>query len=96
MGDRISSWAELQSEAPAILERLNADKRLGVAAATNPVIAMEHLGYVIAPDARQSIADRLRLGPEAADTLAGLRSEISRQAGREVDPDDMVQLGRLI
>ena len=45
----IDSWKEAQTVAPAVLERLNADPPLLMAAATNPLLALEELGYDIAP-----------------------------------------------
>jgi hypothetical protein len=92
MPDRIDSWSDLQAKAARILKRLNADERLGLAAAANPLLALEQLGYVVTPAARVPIADRLRLGPEAADTLIGLRAEIARLADRPVDPDEPDEL----
>jgi hypothetical protein len=96
MPDRIDSWADLQAKAARILKRLNADERLGLAAAANPMLALERLGYVVAPEARPPIADRLRLGPEAADTLIRLRSEIAGLADRAVDPDDPKDLRQVL
>jgi hypothetical protein len=47
MTDRIGSWAELRARAADIVERMNAERTLALAAAANPVLAIEHLGYVI-------------------------------------------------
>jgi hypothetical protein len=96
MRDRIESWSDLQAKAAQILDRLNADDRLALAAAANPLLALEQLGYVIAPEARTPIADRLRLGPDAAGTLTGLRAEMARLADRAVDPDDLEDLHRVL
>ncbi|WP_157244346.1 hypothetical protein [Nonomuraea typhae] len=76
-----------------ILRRVNDHPALARAAAT-PVLAIERLGYAIAPHACPGIADRLRLGPEAAERLAGLRREVERLARRPVDPDDGADVRR--
>ena len=49
MGERIESWAQLRRAAPQILSQLNADDRLALAAAANPLLAIERLDYVISP-----------------------------------------------
>lgn len=96
MTERIDSWAELRARAREIIERLNAERRLALAAAANPVLAVEHLGFVIEPEARCAITDRLRLGPEDGERLAGLREEVAGIAGRRVDPDDATDVRRLL
>lgn len=96
MNDMISSWQDLQARAATIVERINADAPLAVAAGTNPVLAVEHLGFIIDAEARPAIADRLRLGPDVSELLAGLRNEIARIAGRRVDPDNRDDVRRLL
>jgi hypothetical protein len=96
VADRITSWADLRARAPDILARVNANARLGRAAAANPVLAIERLDYTIDPEIRPALADQLRLGPGAAGRLADLRREVAGLAGRTVDPDDTEDVRRLL
>jgi hypothetical protein len=56
-----------------------------VAAAANPLLAIEELGYQISSDVRQEFEDRIRFGPERAEQLRSLREEIYGQAGKIFD-----------
>jgi hypothetical protein len=88
--EAISSWEDLQREAPAILDRLNADASLGLAAAANPVLALEELGYRIEVTARPQIEARLRFGPKVAPRALKLAEQMRDQLGYSIDPDDDV------
>lgn len=96
MADQITSWADLQARAAEILARVNANPRLGCAAAANPVLTIERLDYALDPEVRVAIADRLRLGSGAAARLTDLRREVAGLAGRSVDPDEPEDVRRLL
>jgi hypothetical protein len=92
---RVDSWEQLQEQIQPILEQVNADPALAMAAAVNPLYAIEELGYEIEPRVRPQIEDRLRFGPRSIVRLQQLREEIFEHAGREVDltsSDDLRQL----
>ncbi|GGW97196.1 hypothetical protein GCM10010383_28810 [Streptomyces lomondensis] len=72
MTERIGSWAEGRARAAGIVERLNVQRPLALAAAANPMLAIEHLGYAFEAEARHVIADRLRLAPTTADGSPGV------------------------
>lgn len=93
---KIGSWEELQQQIQAILERVNADPDLAAAAAINPILALEELGYELEPGARQEVEDRLRFDPREAVRLRQLRKAAFEQAGREFDLDSPDELGRLL
>ncbi|MEU8330957.1 hypothetical protein [Micromonospora sp. NPDC048839] len=96
MADQINTFADLQARAGVILARLSAAPAVAIAAATNPLLAVEHLGYEFNPDTRTGIGDRIRLGPSAAEKLAELRTAIARLVDRQVDPDDGHAVRRLL
>ncbi|MBQ1017781.1 hypothetical protein KBX71_07850 [Micromonospora sp. D93] len=96
MVDQINTFSDLQARAGVILARLNAAPAVAIAAATNPLLAVEHLGYEFNPDTRTGIGDRIRLGPTAAEKLAELRTTIARLVDRQVDPDDGPTVRRLL
>ena len=96
MAERIDTFPDLQARAGEILDRLRSAPILALAAAANPLLAVEHLGYQFDPKTRPGIADRIRLGPTAAGQLAELRTTIARLIDRQVDPDDGPAVRRLL
>src|SRR3954451_24783752 len=85
MAEPIRTWHDLQGRVVELLERLNADQQLAIGAAANPLLAIEELGYQIDDEARASLADRLRHGPEGTAQLEGLREQIFGVAGHTFD-----------
>lgn len=56
----ITDIAQLQEQVGKLLERVNADRQLALAAATNPLLALEELGFRVTPDVQREIARRSR------------------------------------
>jgi hypothetical protein len=81
----IASWKDAQAIAPAVVERLNQDPALMLAAAANPILALRCLGYEIAPKFVDEFSDRVRLGHRGAARLRQLRREAASHLGPEVD-----------
>lgn len=79
-----------------IVDELNQNQPLAVAAAANPFFALEELGFEVKPEARVVIGDRLRFSPEVADRRAYLRGQISTVAERPIDPDSTEALHDLL
>jgi DNA polymerase family A len=92
----ISSWKEAQTIAPTVLERLNADPSLLMAAASNPLLALQELGYEMSPSFREEFVDLIRFGTRGAIRLRQLRKEIFSQAGKVFDLDSPSELERLL
>jgi hypothetical protein len=91
----ISSWKEAQTVAPVVLERLNADPPLLMAAASNPLLALQELGYDITPSFREEFIDLVCFGTRGAIRLRQLKKEIFSQAGKVFDldsPDETEQI----
>jgi hypothetical protein len=88
----LGSWAEARANIRQILEGLNAAPALALAAAANPILALEELGYRIAPEARREVEDRLRFRPREAARLSALRRQIAEHAGHPLDPDSPHEL----
>ena len=84
----ISSLKELQLLMPEILKTHGDNRELMIAAAANPILALEHLGYTILPEARHEIALHIRFGKETAKTLRELEQAIFRTAGEIFDLQD--------
>lgn len=92
----VSSWADLQRDVQSIVEQINADPALAVAAAANALLALEELGYEIDPAARPEIEDRLRFRPDDAKRVTRLRSELFRTAGGPFDPSSDADVRRVL
>jgi hypothetical protein len=84
---RLDSWEQARREVPAILEKINADPALALAAAANPLLALEELGYDLAPNVRKEFADRIRFGAKAFEERTVLRDKIFKHAGHPFDLD---------
>jgi hypothetical protein len=69
---KIGSLRELQLQMPRIVPKINADPALALAAATNPLLALEHLGYDLSAQARKEIEPYARFGPDGLKKLADI------------------------
>lgn len=92
----VTSWEDLQREVAPIVDRINADQSLALAAAANPLFALEELGFEIDPDAQPEIEDRLRFRPPDAERLGKLRRDLHRQAGGPFDPASDADVRRVL
>jgi hypothetical protein len=81
----IQSFEDARRQVGFILAEINANRELAIAAAANPLFALEDLGYEIAPGARAEIEDHIRFGAAKAARLKRLRATIYKTAGREFD-----------
>ncbi len=93
---RIDSLKELHQLLPSILEQINADQSLAIAAAANPLIALEELGYQINLEIRSDIENHVRFKPEKITRLTKLRKEISKHAARDFDPNSPTELYKVL
>ena len=93
---KIDSWEELQQQITAILSQINADQSLALAAAMNPVLALEELDFEINPETRPSIEDRIRFNPRTAVKLKDLRELIFRHAGHPFDINSPEELEKVL
>src|SRR4051812_11611067 len=92
----ISSWKAAQALIPEILERLNADQPLLLAALANPLFALEELGYEIEPSFEEELIDRLRFGTKDAARIRHLRKEIFAHAGDAFDLESEDETERIL
>lgn len=82
---KISSWDQLRKQIVSIVSELNRDPRLALAAAANPMLALEELGYDVRDEARIAIEDRLRFRRKEASRRARLRDQIFEQIKHPFD-----------
>jgi hypothetical protein len=84
---QVTAITKIQESLDAILDRVNADPDLARAAAVNPILALEELGYTLAPEVRFEIEDRCRF--EDSKLIARrrrLRAQMFKVAGRTFNP----------
>jgi hypothetical protein len=82
---KLNSWADAQRRVGDILAALNANQSLMLAAASNPLLALQELGYEISASLKQEFEDRIRFGSAAAKQLQSYRAEIFKIAGKSFD-----------
>jgi hypothetical protein len=92
----ITSWEELRARVSELLAALNGDTNLAIAAAANPILALEELGYQVAAESRRAIEDRFRFSYRKAARLRALRRELTELAGRPIDIDSADDVRKLL
>jgi hypothetical protein len=95
-GHTIASLEDARRDIVHILAEINADPSLAIAAAANPLFALEDLGYQVTPEAHTEIADYVRFGATKAARLRKLRKTIYDAAGQSVDLQSEVSLRDLL
>lgn len=92
----VRSWEDLRANVAVLLDAINGDPELARGAAANPLLALEELGYRVAPEARAAIEDRFRFPYRTATRLRALRRELIAIAKRDFDPDSPGELHALL
>jgi hypothetical protein len=82
---RIESLEDARQQVGFIVAQINSNPKLAIAAAANPLFALEDLGYEVTPEAQVEIADHVRFGATTAARLKRLRTMIHKAAGRTFD-----------
>ena len=88
--------SKLQRRLPVILKALNDDPQLFVAAAANPVLAIEEIGYKFTDEFRQELELRLRFPEKTRRRLSKLKKDLSSAAGRELPLADAEAMHRVL
>jgi DNA polymerase I-like protein with 3'-5' exonuclease and polymerase domains len=89
---KIDSLKQLHKFLSVIQEKINSDPQLALAAAANPIYALEEMGYQIDPQIRPELTDYVRFKPDTLHRLAELRKVIFQHAGRSFDLDSAAEL----
>lgn len=88
----LNSWEEIQERIASIVDELNRNPPLAIAAAANPFEALEELGYRVDAEARPEIEDRLRFATKEAARRKRLRAQIFELVGHAFDLDSAEEL----
>lgn len=92
----INSWEDLQANIKKIVSSLNKDENFKIAAAANPLFALEELGYEINHGIKGFVEDKLRFKTKDVAQLKKLRESIFKIAGQEFDIRSEEELNRVL
>src|ERR1022692_113358 len=81
----VENLQQLQKHVPSIVKAVNADPSLALAAAANPLFAIEELGYQIPSGLRRTVEHRIRFSLDQLERLKKLSTEIHRELGDYFD-----------
>jgi len=95
-GGPIRSVDDVRQQLATILRRVNGDPRLALRAAANPLLALEELGYEIAPGVRPELERRTRHSAQVAQRLEGLQRQVYELAGEQFDLESPAELTRVL
>jgi hypothetical protein len=94
--ERIESLEQLQTQIAQIVDRVNQVPGLLCAAAANPLLALEELGFELDPGVASEIAERARFSLADIKRRIRLRDKIFADAGREFDLTSSSELREVI
>lgn len=92
----IDSLRDLQRLVPAIVKEINADERLALRAAANPLLALEELGYRLTPEVRTEAERRIRFAPQTIERLSQLSEAIYSYADERFDIESPAEIERIL
>lgn len=92
----IDSLRDLQRLVPAIVKEINADERLALRAAANPLLALEELGYRLTPEVRTEAERRIRFSPQTIERLSQLSEAIYSYADERFDIESPAEIERVL
>jgi DNA polymerase I-like protein with 3'-5' exonuclease and polymerase domains len=92
----VDTIQQLQKRVPSIVKAVNADASLALAAAVNPIFALEELGYQISGQLRRTVEHRIRFTEEQCARLEKLSKEIHRELGHDFDIESESELSHAL
>jgi hypothetical protein len=96
MAKTISSMEQAERLVPSLARALQQDALLAQRALANPLLAIEELGYQIAPDLRAAVERRVRFSLQIFDKLQQLSEQIQLLAGHPFDVDSSPELDAVL
>lgn len=92
----INSWEDLQNSVDDIVIALNANENLKIAAACNPILALEELGYTIDAEVLGHVEDKIRFKTRQVVELSKLRKSIQKISGKNINIRSIDELNTLL
>ena len=92
----IESIEQLQQHVPSIVKAVNADPPLALAAAVNPLFALEELGYRIQGNLSRTLEHRIRFSEDQTRHLERLATDIHQQLQQDFDIESEAELSAVL
>ncbi|MGD0223985.1 MAG: hypothetical protein ABSF71_16775 [Terriglobia bacterium] len=92
----LETLQQLQKHVPSIVKAVNANPSLALAAAVNPLFALEELDYQIPSSLRRTVEHRIRFSEEQCSHLEKLSAEIHRELGHHFDIESETELSQAL
>ncbi len=81
----ITTLNQLQKLIPRLLHEVNSDQSLMRAAAANPILALEHLGFTLTPSVKKEIENRILADKTTQKKLDDLQKQVDKIAGKKLN-----------
>jgi hypothetical protein len=92
----IATFEAFHRLVPSIVKRLSEDRDLAVRAMANPTLAIEELGFELAPEVAREVERRVRFSDDTRHRLAAIEAKLFEAAGERFDPESGEDLERVL
>ncbi len=92
----VATFAAFHRLVPSIVKRLSEDRDLAVRAMANPILAIEELGFDLAPEVAREVERRARFSDQTRARLAAIEAKLFEAAGERFDPESSEDLERVL
>lgn len=92
----VKTMAQLQKLMPKILKEHGKDKKLSRAALSNPILALERIGYKLSAGLKEEVEIRARFGAKEQKKLAETQKKITKIAGKKVNLSSNTAVSKLL
>lgn len=82
---KIATLKELQKLVPRLLKEHGKNQKLMKAALSNPILALEEIGYILSPKVKQEIEERARFNASQQKKRAEISEKINKISGKKVN-----------
>lgn len=82
---QLSTMIQLQKLMPKILKEHGKDQKLSKAALSNPILALEKIGYKLSASLKKEVEIRVRFGSKEQKKLSEIKAKVTKIAGKKID-----------
>lgn len=82
---KIETLNELQKLVPRLIEEHGKNKQLMKAALSNPILALEEIGYILSPKVKQEVEERARFNSEQQKKRIEITEKVNKIVGKKID-----------
>ncbi|HSB78410.1 MAG TPA: hypothetical protein VLM91_06465 [Candidatus Methylomirabilis sp.] len=92
----VATFDALHRLVPSIVKRLSQDRDLAVRAMANPTLAIQELGFDLAPGVAREVERRVRFSEETRNRLAAIEAKLFEAAGERFNPESGEDIERVL